>query len=309
VKLSSKGADFIARFEGYRGEPYDDPAGHATIGFGHLIHRGPVTKVDRVAWGTISRAKALDMLRKDAAVFEQCITRHVKVKVTQAQFDALVSFAFNLGCGALIQSTLLRHLNADRRRQAADEFLKWNKAGSPLRPFAGLTRRRQEERKLFLTGLYKPGSAPAQKPAIRLPYAKGPSKSFTWLEVHKGRGAPATVRARAILHARKMEQLRAEVNKMRAKHSLRATGINVLSWYRPRWYNVQIGGATNSRHIQGDACDIALEEIKRLCPWDGGRADFDRLCDRLFASGGFGQYPMGSRHVDSRGNRARWTSF
>ena len=70
-----------------------------------------------------------------------------------------------------------------------------------------------------------------------------------------------------------------------------------------------IGGATNSRHIYGDACDIALEEIKRLCPWEGGRADFDRACDKIFAGGGFGQYPMGSRHVDSRGNRARWTSF
>jgi lysozyme len=305
MRLSAKGAAFIARFEGFVAEPYNDPAGHATIGFGHLIHRGRVTDADRRRWGTISREKATRLLRADAARFERAVERAVTVRLSQPQVDALVSLAFNIGPGALAGSTLVRTLNAGNREAAADQFLRWDRAGSPPRPMAGLTRRRRDERRLFLTGLYAP-------PAGRSPAAHvaGPSQNFTWLEVHRGRpGFNGSVRARAIVHAAKLDHVRGGVNRLRRQHGLPPTGINVLSWWRPRWYNEQVGGASRSRHINGDGTDIALEEINRLCPWRGGRADFDRLCSRVFADGGFGQYPAGNRHVDSRGFRARWTTF
>lgn len=146
---------------------------------------------------------------------------------------------------------------------------------------------------------------------MKRPYRRGPSAHFTWREVNpRGfSGFTFAVRARAILHARRLERLRTEINRLRDRRGLKPTGIHVLSWWRPRWYNDQIGGARASRHIKGDATDVSRQEVNRLCPWKGGAHDFDTLCNRVFKSGGFGQYPAGSRHVDSRGWRSRWTSF
>ena len=304
-RISNEGLNFVAGFEGFRGEAYNDAAGHATIGFGHLLHHGPVTAADKRLH--LTRAQGLKLFRKDMRRFEDAVNRYVTVPITQAQFDALCSFAFNVGVVAFRDSTLLRHLNHERRLPAADEFLKWNKAGG--RVLAGLTRRRQAERKMFLTGIRKP-NANAKAVKSKVPYKSGPSPSFTWLEVHRGR-KPWTLalRARAILHARKLERVRARVNAERKKHGLKPTGMNVLSWYRPEWYNKRIGGARFSRHIKADATDISLQEIMRLCPWRTGKLDFDRICNEVFKTDGFGQYPGGSRHVDSRGWRARWSTW
>jgi uncharacterized protein YcbK (DUF882 family) len=146
-------------------------------------------------------------------------------------------------------------------------------------------------------------------PALTL-HPRGPSKNFTWPEVTRGHGrAPIAVRRRAITHAKNLERLRAAINMARRRHGLKPTGIHILSWWRPEWYNRKIGGARYSRHIQGDATDISLQEVNRLMPWRGGNREFDALANRIFAHGGFGQYPGGSRHVDSRGYKARWTSF
>jgi uncharacterized protein YcbK (DUF882 family) len=138
-----------------------------------------------------------------------------------------------------------------------------------------------------------------------------PSPHFTWAEAnpHHFPGFSLGVRIQVVKQARAMERLRTAVNKHRAARNKPATGIHVLSWWRPRWYNDQIGGARNSRHIVGDACDISEQEIDRLFPWLGGRGEFDAICNYIFSNGGFGQYPAGSRHVDTRGYRARWTSF
>ena len=304
-RISNDGLDFIARWEGFRPTAYNDAANHATIGFGHLLHHGPVTAADRKLHLTM--AQGLKLFRKDLRRYEDAVNRYVKVPITQAQFDALASFAFNVGIIGLRDSTLLRHLNNERRMPAADEFLKWNKAGG--RVLEGLTRRRQAERKMFLTGIRKP-KADAKSVKSKIPYKSGPSKSFTWLEVHRGR-KPWTLalRARAIIHARKLERVKARVNAEREKHGLKPTGMNILSWYRPEWYNKKIGGATLSRHIKADATDISLQEIARLMPWRTGKIEFDRICNEVFRSDGFGQYPGGSRHVDSRGYKARWSSW
>ncbi|EDH9820259.1 TPA_asm: lysozyme, partial [Salmonella enterica subsp. enterica serovar Typhimurium] len=81
--------------------------------------------------------------------YENDVSRLVKVKLTQGQFDALVSFAYNLGARTLSSSTLLRKLNSGDYAGAADEFLRWNKAGGKV--LNGLTRRREAERALFLS--------------------------------------------------------------------------------------------------------------------------------------------------------------
>lgn len=157
------------------------------------------------------------------------------------------------------------------------------------------------------------------------PAGRGPSPHFTWAEViGAGKsGYPAvplgpfrlpngrwvTPRVSARKQAHRMELLRGGVNRLRADHDLPATGIAVLSWARSWQHNLDVGGAGDSRHLHFDACDIALAEIDRLCPWRGGRESFDLVANLVFALGGFGQYPAGNRHVDSRGYRARWTSF
>ena len=157
MKLSKAGLEFIAGREGLRLEPYNDgavsdkyPKGHASIGYGHLIHKGQVTQQDRVAWAHMNRARALDLLRMDAAVAEAAVNREVHVALSQAQFDALVSLAFNIGTGAFKGSTLVRVLNQGNYREAADQFLRWDRAGMKVLP--GLTHRRQAEREMFLEG-------------------------------------------------------------------------------------------------------------------------------------------------------------
>ncbi|WP_395225489.1 lysozyme [Salmonella sp. SKLX100676] len=97
----------------------------------------------------IDEATAERLLNTGLVGYENDVSRLVKVKLTQGQFDALVSFAYNLGARTLSSSTLLRKLNAGDYAGAADEFLRWNKAGGKV--LNGLTRRREAERALFLS--------------------------------------------------------------------------------------------------------------------------------------------------------------
>jgi GH24 family phage-related lysozyme (muramidase) len=93
--------------------------------------------------------QATEWLRNDLERFEGCVNRYVRVEMTQSQFDALASFTYNLGCGALKKSTLLRKLNAEDYSGAADEFGRWVKAGG--RRLRGLVTRRAKERDVFLS--------------------------------------------------------------------------------------------------------------------------------------------------------------
>ena len=157
MRLSREGAELIAHFEGFVPRPYDDAAGHATIGFGHLLHHGRVTAADRKRWGTVSRERGLALLAEDARSAETAVSQGVKVPLTQEQFDALVCFTFNVGNGAFGSSTLLKVLNAGRPEAAADELLRWSRAGG--RVLEGLLRRRRAERALFLSGGTSPHAA------------------------------------------------------------------------------------------------------------------------------------------------------
>lgn len=138
MKISQKGLDLIKRFEGLRHEAYKCPAGVWTIGYGHT------GDVQNGALITAEGAEA--QLREDVARFEEGV-RHIVGPCTQGQFDALVSFAFNLGLGALMSSTLLKKHKSKDYAGAAGQFLRWNKAGGKVLP--GLTKRRAAEAALY----------------------------------------------------------------------------------------------------------------------------------------------------------------
>lgn len=170
MKVSKRGVEFIANHEGFRGYAYNDPVNHATVGFGHLLHHGPVTAADQQRWGTkerpkLSREQALKLLALDLTGRETAVDRLVKVKLNQNEFDALVSLFFNIGEGNFQRSTLLKRLNEGNRKAAAEQFAVWNKAGVPLKVLPGLTTRRAAEAKLFLTPVKE--KTPVAKPKSR----------------------------------------------------------------------------------------------------------------------------------------------
>ncbi|HEX7246429.1 MAG TPA: lysozyme [Solirubrobacterales bacterium] len=146
TRLSEAGVKFIAGFEGFRAEAYWDPWGNVwTIAFGHTgpdVHQGE----------KVGRAKGLKLLRSDAATAAQAVKDLVDVELTQKQFDALVSFAYNLGGGALAESTLLKMLNRGNYKGAQQQFKRWTHAGGQELP--GLVRRRAAEARLFGGGDY-----------------------------------------------------------------------------------------------------------------------------------------------------------
>lgn len=143
MHLSHAGLVFIANFEGFRAAPYRDSGGIWTIGFGHTHAVGPLTK-------PITRAEGLRLLRQDAHAAEAAVRALVHVKLSQGEFDALVSFVYNVGAGAFKSSTLLRLLNRRHRILASRQFLLWDKDAAGHVEL-GLQRRRRAERHLFRT--------------------------------------------------------------------------------------------------------------------------------------------------------------
>lgn len=142
MKISQKGLNLIKSFEGLELKAYKDSVGVVTIGYG--------STGTHVSMGqTLTVQQAEDLLRKDVSRFEEGVGKLVKVTINQNQFDALVSFSFNLGLGNLSSSTLLKKLNAGDYQGASLEFERWNKAGGKV--LNGLTRRRLAEKELFLS--------------------------------------------------------------------------------------------------------------------------------------------------------------
>ena len=146
----------VKSFEGFSPKAYRCPAGVWTIGYGTTLYPGG----GKVSPGdTCTAAQAETWLAHDLGAAARDVAKLVKVAVSQAQFDALVSFAYNVGSDidadtvaeGLGDSTLLRKLNAGDARGAAGEFMKWVNGGGRRLP--GLVRRREAERKLFLEGM------------------------------------------------------------------------------------------------------------------------------------------------------------
>lgn len=155
TEISDKGVAFIASFEGFFPNVYNDPVGHCTIGYGTLLHLGNCTAKDREQWGTITKEKARELMHEELDPMVASIVKHTKPRLKQQELDALASFAYNVGIGGLLGSTLLKKLNSFDREGAAQEFLKWDKAGNPPRPLPGLTRRRKAEMEMFKDGIYR----------------------------------------------------------------------------------------------------------------------------------------------------------
>lgn len=140
MKAGINGLNLITEYEGLRLQAYKCPADKWTIGYGHT---------DGVsANDVITEEDALFFLRQDVAETERVVSQYVHVPLTQNQFDALVSFAFNVGVGNFRTSTLLKKINAGDDDGATREFGRWIHAGGKTLP--GLVRRREAERVLFL---------------------------------------------------------------------------------------------------------------------------------------------------------------
>jgi len=139
MKISQEGVNLIKHFEGCRLEAYKCPAGVWTIGYGHTkgVKEGDA----------IEQEAAEAFLIEDLEAFEQAVARLVKVPITQQQFDALVSFTFNLGAGNLERSTLLEKLNGYQYIEVPEQMMRWVKAGGQV--LDGLVRRRAAEAALF----------------------------------------------------------------------------------------------------------------------------------------------------------------
>ncbi len=147
MEISKQGIDLIAEFEGFRSKPYLCPAGVPTIGYGTTWYPSGVHV--KMSDKAISKELALSILKYQVdRSYGATVNRYVQENITQNQFDALVSFTYNLGSGNLKSSTLLKRVNQGKMSKASKEFLKWNKAGG--RKLAGLTRRRKAESELFL---------------------------------------------------------------------------------------------------------------------------------------------------------------
>ena len=200
MRTSQSGIDLIKRFEGLELESYQDITGIWTIGYGHT---GPEVGPDQRI--TTSEAEAL--LRHDLVSREKAVSRLTKVDINQNEFDALVSFVYNVGETAYSRSTARRRLNAENRIGAADALTWFNKAtvNGVLREVLGLTRRRASEKALFLTpvamlpsrpenvnesGRVTPVEDPPRRGAI------GESRTLQGAAVAGGAGAVATTMGR-----------------------------------------------------------------------------------------------------------------
>jgi len=145
MKIGIKGLNLIKEFEGFREDAYKCPADVWTIGYGHTndVQEGDVVN--------LSGAEIL--LIEDLDWAEEVVNQFVEVELNQNEFDALVSFVFNVGSGNFQKSTLLKRLNNGGYYSVPTELKGWNKGGGKVLP--GLVRRREAEGKLFIEEIQK----------------------------------------------------------------------------------------------------------------------------------------------------------
>lgn len=139
--INQDGLDLIKHHEGFSAKVYICPAGYPTIGYGHLI----LSHEDFS--GGITKSQAEKLLRHDVQIAERAVLRLIIVPLTEGQFNALVSFTFNLGAGALQRSTLRRVINRDDHDAVPQQFMRWVWANG--RKLKGLIRRRGDEAVLY----------------------------------------------------------------------------------------------------------------------------------------------------------------
>ena len=162
MRMSEKGRALLTQWEGEVIHPdcscqrvYNDVAGFPTIGIGHLLTKDELTSGKILIFGIATKYRngltdeQVDrLLTQDLAGPEGAVNSGVTVSLTQYQFDALISFAFNIGRQAFYSSTLRRILNESKYEQVPVQLRRWNRSGG--RVIGGLTNRREKEIKLFI---------------------------------------------------------------------------------------------------------------------------------------------------------------
>jgi lysozyme len=150
MQMSEHGLELLKQWEGFELKVYKDSAGLPTIGVGHLITKPEQSSGNIVIAGVpvqyangLTDQQVLDLLSQDVQPAEQAVNNGVKVALDQNQFDALVSFTFNVGVGAFTSSTLLKVLNQSQYDGVPDQLRRWNKAGGKV--VQGLVNRRENE--------------------------------------------------------------------------------------------------------------------------------------------------------------------
>lgn len=141
MKTSQRGIDLIKEFEGFSAKAYQDVVGVWTIGYGSTKNVKP--------GDTITKTEAEQRLREELVEYERAVEKNCTVQPNQNQFDALVSFCYNVGPGNFRKSSVLKAHNRSDFQAAARAFALWNRAGGKV--WAGLTRRRMAEAALYLT--------------------------------------------------------------------------------------------------------------------------------------------------------------
>ena len=332
LAISSAGVDFIKQFEGFSGALYDDPAGHCTIGYGHLVHSGKCNGSESAEFRAgITDGRAVELLRGSLRTFENAVNKNVTATLNQAQFDSLVSFSYNVGAGAFGGSTLLKKLNAGDYAAVPTELRRWVNGGGQVLP--GLVRRREAEGNLFSGGSYSTGQSryygnghgngyggafgetalddietgeredaglsfsssatvPAYCPINAATSASSSHFSQSEFDSHDGVATPGSILGNIQNVMNQLEVLRTDVG----------VPINVVSGYRSPAQNAKVGGKGQSRHMCGQAADI---QVRDMTP-----ADVHATIERLIAAGQMQQGGLGLYnsfvHYDTRGTKARW---
>lgn len=154
MRISERGLDFLKQCEGLRLEVYLDAAGLPTIGYGHLLTKPELTSGKIFIVGEpvrynegLTEKQASDLFRQEVREYEDCVTLEVLQSLEQHQFDALVSFAYNVGCSAFENSTLLKRVNEARLSEVPAQLRRWVHCGAKV--VQGLVNRREKEVRLW----------------------------------------------------------------------------------------------------------------------------------------------------------------
>jgi lysozyme len=164
MRMSADGRAQLIRREGFRTKAYKDSVGVWTIGVGHTSAAGEPHVTPGLV---ITKAEVDEILSRDLGQYEEAVRSAVRVPLSQGQFDALVSFCFNVGVGGFRKSTVVKRLNAGNYKGAADALLMWNKPPE-------IMGRRRSERTQFLAATGSPKSSPAIVEAAPAPIADLP---------------------------------------------------------------------------------------------------------------------------------------
>ncbi|ESR27347.1 glycoside hydrolase family protein [Lutibaculum baratangense] len=321
MSISENGLCLIKHFEGLRLDAYIDPVGVWTIGYGHT---GEAARPGN----RITESEAEQLLQRDLEKHERTVQDLVQVQITEGEYSALVSFAFNVGDGALRGSTLLRKLNGGDSSGAAAEFERWvyGTIDGKKVVLPGLVRRRKSERHLFETGRFdsfqrrlittaEDGGRDASTASARGDLAAEFATHFNGWSIRNFKPYELLVMGGAHLNPQSRgyglnglpprqswNNIRRTIEVLDALRDQLAAPVRTLSVYRTPAYNEAIGGAKKSQHVEFNAIDFYVQSNSGAADW---AASLRAMRHRGEFSGGIGVYST-FVHLDTRGADADW---